>query len=113
MEDKKKADEERRTRLKAELDELEKEKSLLMGEIVGRRDNPSTLAGLFYNRFLYNDHPYGHPVSGTEKTVISISRQDVINSFQNNYIPNNSVLIVVGDINTNKVNQMIEARLNS
>lgn len=49
------------------------------------------------------NHPYGYPSAGTEKTVKNISLADVKNAHRKNFGPNNAALVVVGDINMEQV----------
>ncbi|HEY9514241.1 MAG TPA: pitrilysin family protein [Gemmatimonadaceae bacterium] len=43
-------------------------------------------------------HPYGHPLTGTERSVGALSRSDVQHFYETYYRPNNATLIVVGDV---------------
>ena len=64
-----------------------------------QRDTPDTVAGVVVQRVLYGrDHTYGHPLSGDEPSLKSISRQDVRAFYDAHVRPNNSALIVVGDV---------------
>ena len=54
---------------------------------------------------------YGHPVSGTEESVSSITRQDIIGKFQRDYGPASATLIVVGDVSLDEVSAQTEAHL--
>ena len=64
-----------------------------------QRDTPEAVAGVVLQRVLYGrDHTYGHPLSGDEPSLKSISRQDVRAFYDAHMRPNNSTLIVVGDV---------------
>src|SRR4030095_13712297 len=43
-------------------------------------------------------HPYALPESGTPETVGSITRDDLIAYHQKNFLPNNAILAIVGDV---------------
>ena len=64
------------------------------------------LPGLLYGRA----HAYGHPLtgSGTEASVNSITRQDMIRYHQTWVRPNNATLIVVGDIRMAEIKPLLE-----
>ena len=63
-----------------------------------RRANPNAIANIVYSSLLYGkDHPYGNSLSGDEKSIASIQREDLMKFYETYYRPNNSVLIVVGD----------------
>ena len=64
-----------------------------------QRDNPDSVAGIVVQRVLYGpDHTYGHPLSGDELSLKSITRQDVRAFYDAHVRPNNAALIVVGDV---------------
>ena len=64
-----------------------------------QRDSPDAVAGVVVQRVLYGrDHTYGHPLSGDEPSLKSITRQDVRAFYDAHVRPNNAALIVVGDV---------------
>jgi zinc protease len=79
-------------------EEFDKEKGLALADIVGRLDDPETVARLAFDSWLYGTHPYGHPVDGVERTLSRITRDDVTGFFEARYAPNDSVLAIVGDV---------------
>jgi len=93
--------------------EIVKEKRQIIGQIYSYYDNPQILATLFFSRFLFGSHPYAKPVSGTEKTVQAIEHKQILQFYQSHYIPNNSILAVVGDIDDNSHNTEIESLFES
>lgn len=78
--------------------ELEKEKEVVLDEINAYRDNPSEEIFDEFEDQLFNGHPIGHPILGTEKTVKSFSRSDLFRFIQKNYATNQIVVALVGDI---------------
>jgi zinc protease len=79
-------------------EELERLRKQTMAGIMQAKDDPGTLADQQYKLHLFGDHPYGKPESGTLESVGAFTRDDVVSFWQKYYIPNNSVLIVVGDV---------------
>jgi len=65
------------------------------------------LPGLLYGQ----SHAYGHPLtgSGSEASVNSITRQDLIRYHQTWVRPNNATLIVVGDVRMAEVKPLLES----
>lgn len=60
-------------------------------------------AGQFNERFmtlLHGRSPYGHPVTGLNEEIKSLTLDDVKNFYQKYYAPNNAVLVLSGDIDT-------------
>ncbi len=87
-------------------------KSRLLGEIKVSRDRPQTIASESFYKLLFGKHPYAHPLAGTEESVSSISRKDILSFYQKFFIPNNAVMVVAGDINPQQIKDKIAARLN-
>ena len=77
--------------------EVERQKKKVLGEIIARKDNPSTIANLHFSRFLFKNHPYGRPASGTESSIQKITRDDIRNFYRTHYSPENAVLVAAGD----------------
>ncbi len=74
-----------------------------------QRDNPDAVAGIVVQRVLYGrDHTYGHPLSGDEASLESITRQDARAFYDAHVRPNNAALIVVGDVSAADVVAKLE-----
>jgi len=88
----------------------EKELESLRGRsIVGlkqQKANPGAIANVVYSKILYGDHPYGR--DNTEKTLRAIKREDLVRFYESTYIPNNGVLIVVGDVDKTSLTAKLE-----
>ncbi len=83
--------------------EVEKAREDILASIKGKRDRPvPQLFDLFYET-LYKHHPYGHPLTGTEKGIQSIKRSDLVEWHSTFITPSNFVLAVVGDVNKNQL----------
>jgi zinc protease len=67
--------------------------------LVQQRDQPPAIANNAFSTVLYgSEHPYGHNPSGTESSVKAMSAGDLEKFYKTYYRPNNSTLIVVGDV---------------
>ncbi len=74
-----------------------------------QRDNPDAIAGLVFQTVLYGrGHPYGHPLTGDEASLQSLNAADVRGFYETYYRPNNSALIVVGDVKPDAVVAKLE-----
>ena len=79
--------------------DLKRLRSSRLTALQQRRDDANAIAGLVYSSLLYGrEHPYGHPAVGDEQSLPLISEQDVRRFYETYYRPNNSALIVVGDV---------------
>jgi zinc protease len=74
-----------------------------------QRDSPDAIAGLVFQTVLYGrSHPYGHPLAGDEASLTGLSGADVRGFYETYYRPNNSALIVVGDVKPDAVVAKLE-----
>jgi predicted Zn-dependent peptidase len=61
-------------------------------------------------RRLYPNSPMLLPVIGRDKTLKSITHQDLVNFYKTYYVPRNITLIVVGDIDPEGVFEIVESQ---
>lgn len=85
--------------------------SLRQRSIVGlaqRKSNAQQVAGVVYSKVLYGDQPYGRQLSGDEKSLKALTRDDLASFYQKAYAPGNSTLIVVGDVDSKSIMAKLE-----
>lgn len=70
----------------------------LLGEIQGEKDDPGTVAHKAFDAIIFKGHPYRRPTNGDEKTVVQVTRQDLVAFHDKYYRPNCTIMAVVGDI---------------
>ncbi len=85
---------------KAKEIELHRDKTITA--ILREKDNKALIAGRHFSEMLYGEHPYAHPPIGTTKGLKTITRDEIIQFHKTHYLPNNSILTVVGDIDYDK-----------
>ncbi|HEV7699616.1 MAG TPA: pitrilysin family protein [Pyrinomonadaceae bacterium] len=73
-----------------------------------RKASNTAVAGVVYDKVLYGTQAYGRQLSGDEKTVAGMSRDDVSRFYETYYRPNNSTLIVVGDVQPADIKDRLE-----
>ena len=83
-------------------DEIERQRQQTLSSIENSKDRPATVANREYNKWLFGDHPYAFPTGGTIASVESLTREDILLQYDRVFMPNNSVLFVVGDIKPKK-----------
>jgi zinc protease len=86
--------------------ELDNELEVIREEIKRLADNPSRMATqrLFENA--YQSHPYRRPIIGTDESVSAMSRDNVVDFYNQHYVPENMAFVLVGDIDTDKAKQL-------
>ncbi|MCS6897657.1 MAG: insulinase family protein, partial [Nitrospira sp.] len=78
--------------------EFERARAQILGEIASENDDPGRLAMKMFNQVVFQNHPYQWPVIGLEDTVSRIELRDVQHFHAKEYLPNQTILVVVGDI---------------
>jgi len=90
--------------------EFERVRKNRLTELLQLRDQGPAIANIAFPAIIYgNAHPYGVPLIGTEASVKSLTTTDLQSYYQTNFRPNNSTLIVVGDVNPTQVEQKLNA----
>lgn len=84
-------------------EEIVKRKQRWIAELDQAKESPRQVVGSYYNKFLFQDSPYGNPVDGTKKTIELIDRKAISSFYSENIRPENCALAVVGDFDSNKM----------
>ena len=80
-------------------EEIERDRKARLQSLAQEKDQPTIIATQAFDRLVYGeDHPYGHPANGTTESITALTRDDVTGFYQRFYLPNNAVLVVVGDV---------------
>jgi zinc protease len=90
-------------------DAFGRSKQRLLSEIEEAEKRPDMRALLAYRKLAYGKHPAGRPSIGTRKTVEPLTRDDCEAFYRRVFAPNNTVLALVGDFNSNEVIDEIKA----
>ncbi len=77
---------------------LEKQKDIIVEEIHMYDDKPSCIVEDLFNELLWKNHPLGRKILGTEKSIRSISRNDIVEFKNKMYTSNNCVISVAGNV---------------
>ena len=88
--------------------EIEKERKVVIGEIMRKQDNPY---GYMYEKIYeasYATHPYRRPVIGTKEIIANVSRDTLLKYYQTHYSPENTVIVAVGDFETGALLEKIK-----
>jgi zinc protease len=90
-------------------DDLQRERGVVLEELRGASDDPSSLLGDALRARLWGAHPYGRPVLGFAPTVKALRIGDLRALHARFYRPENSVLVVVGPVDPAEVEAMVSA----
>ena len=90
--------------------EFERIRKSRLTDLIRLKDQGPAIANLAFPAIIYGSgHPYGAATLGTEASVKSLSVADLQNYYQANFKPNNSTLIIVGDVNPGQIEQKLDA----
>ena len=84
---------------KIDAKELQREKMVIIEEMKMYYDHPASYVQNLWNKVLYGNQPAGWDIAGTEKSVLGISRKQIIDYMKSQYSASNTVISVAGDIN--------------
>ena len=79
-------------------EEIDRLRKKTISEIIQSKDDPSTVCADAFNAQLFSSHPYGHPVMGIVKSLDGIGRADIVKFYDTYFRPNNSFIVIAGDI---------------
>jgi len=79
-------------------DEVESERQVILREIDMGMDDPDHRLSRNLFESAYRKHPYRYPVIGFRELFEEVSRETLVNYYQSRYCPNNTVLVVVGQV---------------
>ncbi len=83
--------------------DIDKEREVIKEEISMYRDQPSQYVEDLLNETMWENHPLGKPITGTENTVENLTRNILIDFKNINYSASNTYLAVAGAISHNQV----------
>ena len=79
-------------------EEIERQKEQVISNLRVSEGDPDYIASVLFDRLVYGFHPYGLPNSGTPETLAAITQADLQAYHRRNFVPNNMILAIVGDI---------------
>ena len=81
----------------------------IVQEIRRRNDNPQRFIGQIANQFLYKNHPLSKDTLGTEESVLSFTRNDLISFKERYYNSSNFTFIIAGGITAEEALNLFES----
>lgn len=81
-------------------EEVESERTVIISEREGSENEPLSLLGEAIQHAAFRVHPYHHEVIGDMADLRSMTCDDLYNHYRTYYAPNNAVLAIAGDFDT-------------
>ncbi len=88
--------------------EMELEKGVIVEEIKMYEDTPDELIHDLFTELIYHGHPLGRPTIGSEETVRSLKREDILDYMKEHYTPDNTIISLAGNVEHEEALKLIE-----
>ena len=88
--------------------EIDREKKRILLEIEMVQSKPFLVLYELFNSNLYKRHPYGRPTFGTMDTIENITREDLVDFYNKNYVGGNAVISIVGNVDKDYALQKVK-----
>jgi len=92
-------------------EEIKREVEKTLAAIQSAEDQPGEVAEKAFQKTLFLNNPYGHPVEGTKESLPRITRESLVRFYRTYYHPQNAILTVVGDMTTDEAKTKLLPRL--
>lgn len=84
-------------------EEVASERTVIMSEREGGENEPLFMLGEAVQQTAFRVHPYHHEVIGDMADLRTMTRDDLYNHYREFYVPNNAVLAIAGDFESDKM----------
>ena len=88
--------------------EIEKEKGVILEEILMYEDSPEDVAYDLLSDAMFRDHPLSKPILGEQSILQSFNRDKILSFFQEYYSPQSVILSVAGNFDDKQLEDLIE-----
>lgn len=78
-----------------------------------REQDTQRMASIGFYGAMYDDHPYGRPVTGYPQAVARLTRDDLVDFHRTHYTPTGALLVVSGAVDPAAVAELVEAHFGS
>jgi len=92
-------------------EEIRRELEKTLAAIQSQEDQHEEVAEKAFQKALFLNNPYGHPVEGTKESLPHITHERILRFFRSHYYPNNAILTVVGDMTNEEIKTKLLPRL--
>ena len=89
-------------------EEVESERTVILSEREGSENDPTFRLRERLLKTAFPNHPYRHEVIGETEDLRTITRDDLYEHYRKHYVPNNAVLVMAGDFDSDDMMHRIE-----
>jgi predicted Zn-dependent peptidase len=91
--------------------EFENERPVILEELAMNDDDPQDVVHEAFSTAVLGDHALGRPIGGTIETITAVSRDAVWEHYQNNYRPQDLVVVAAGGVDHQELIKLVEQGL--
>jgi predicted Zn-dependent peptidase len=95
------------------IQELERQRAQALASLSQANEEPGIIIEKRFRSLLYGPHPYGHPLAGTRTSLVSIGRAGVEAFYRRFFVPNQAILVAVGDFDLEEMKAKLERLFSS
>jgi predicted Zn-dependent peptidase len=88
--------------------EIDREREQRRAALESIKEEASGIASLVFNKSVYGLHPYGRQTLGTRRSLAEITRDDLVAFHEKVFVPDNAILVAVGDFQSATMLQRIQ-----
>lgn len=88
--------------------EVDSERTVIISEREGHENDPEWWLSEALMASAFQLHPYRNEVIGWKSDLLAMTREQLYNHYQTYYMPNNAVLVLVGDFQTDEMLKKVE-----
>jgi zinc protease len=88
--------------------DCESERTVIISELQGGENDPEQLLDTEVTATAFRAHTYGHPTIGWIEDLRSMSRDDLYAHYRRFYVPANSTVVIVGDVEADDALRRVE-----
>ncbi|MBW4528410.1 MAG: insulinase family protein [Phormidium tanganyikae FI6-MK23] len=89
-------------------DEFGREREVVLEEILQTYDDPDAIAFQVLSELVYQRHPYGRPILGTEESLMPRSADEMRSFHRAHYQPENMTVVITGDVDLDRAKLQVE-----
>ena len=95
-------------------EEVERRRASRLAAFTDERSDPETIARRVGASALFGpNNPFGYDSAGTERSIKAMTREEMMNFWKTNYVPNNAALVASGDIPLAQLKALVESKFSS
>lgn len=96
-----------------EEEEIEKERGVILAEIRSGKDDVEDLSFKKVNEIAFEKSPLKYEVTGLEKVVKNLKREEIYNFYKSFYVPNNTVITLVSSYEHEEALELIKEQFSN